>query len=61
MSNKGGLPAISAYDIGRHWWLHELRRLRAVSRVHGKMFGMNANLAKVYQKELCKLRKAYYV
>lgn len=55
MSEKGGLPAISRYDIERHWYLHELRRLRAVHRL------ATANVfkreVKEYQKELCIIRK----
>lgn len=53
MLGKGGLPAIGRYEIERHWWLHELRRLRAMQRVHGREFKREI---KQFQKELCNVR-----
>lgn len=51
----GGLPAICRYDVERHWYLHELRRLRAVRRlVVSEVFKREV---KEYQRELCNLRK----
>lgn len=56
VSNKGGLPAIPKYDIERHWYLHELRRVRALARVWGSMKGLEKP-KREYQIELCKLRR----
>lgn len=54
MSDRGGLPAISPYDIQRHWWLHELRRVRAAQRVNKISFKRDI---KQMQKELCNVRQ----
>lgn len=57
MNDHGGLPAISPYEIGRHWWLHEIRGARAVLRVHGVS---SQPLVKKHQRELCALRRDHY-
>lgn len=57
MSDHGGLIAISPYEIGRHWWLHEIRVKRAILRVHGIH---SVPSIKKHQKELCALRREHY-
>jgi hypothetical protein len=53
----GGLPAIPAYEIERYHYLHELRGVRALYRVHSVR---NIQLKKHFQKELCKAREKHY-
>lgn len=55
----GVLPKIirTEYERHRYWWLNELRRLRAVKRVHG---GNVAREKREVQRELLKLRSAKY-
>lgn len=57
MSSKGGLPGIPAYDIARHWWLHELARVRSMRRI-GSLNAQQADkLERAFQRELCKVRR----
>lgn len=64
MSERGGLPAIHPYLIGRHYYLHELRQLRAKQRVH---YGLKRRTKTIFKYEwiaihkgMCKLRKDHY-
>lgn len=57
MSKMGGLPAIPVYEIERHWYLHELARLRAAKRVNGLT---DHPAFKRLQKSLCETRKKHY-
>lgn len=55
MNDHGGLTAISPYEIGRHWWLQQLRVIRAIRRVHNVTVYKKAS-----QCELLKLRRDHY-
>lgn len=57
MSARGGLPAVSPYEIGRHWWLHELVRVRSMERVGSLNAQQAFKLKQSFQRELCKVRK----
>jgi len=54
----GGLPAIPVYEIERHWYLQELRNLRAFKRVHG--LAPSKYAINLVRKALCKTRKEKY-
>lgn len=65
MSERGGLPAIHPYLIGRRHYLHELTQLRAKGRVH---FGHKRRVKTIFKyeyiaihKAMCKLRKDNHV
>lgn len=64
MSEKGGLPAIHPYLIGRYHYLHELTQLRAKQRVH---YGVKQRTKTIFKyefiaihKAMCKLRKDHH-
>jgi hypothetical protein len=49
-------PRPASYASSRYWYLHELRRVRAMRRI-GTTSESNAKERKVLQRELVKLRK----
>lgn len=58
MSIRGGLLAIHPYDIHRHWYLHELRRVRSQMRLNAGRDPQKEK--KEIQAMLAKLRKEHY-